>query len=113
MSDDMSITDRNTSAKVRVISHSGEPFQNRSQAGQLLAQELANLRNKKAVVLGIPRGGIVVAKSLAQEIGADLDIILSRKLGAPDQSELALGALTESGEIFLNRYVLEELFVPE
>jgi putative phosphoribosyl transferase len=98
--------------KVRVISHSGEPFQNRSQAGQLLAGELVDLRNKKPVVLGIPRGGIVVAKTLAQEIGADLDIVISRKLGAPGQSELAIGALAENGEVFLNRHVLEELFVP-
>lgn len=103
----------NAMMKVRIISRSGEPFQNRSQAGILLAKELADLRDQKAVVLGIPRGGIVVAQSLAQEIQADLDIVISRKLGAPGQSELAMGALAENGEIYLNQYVLDELSVSD
>jgi putative phosphoribosyl transferase len=109
----VSIVDRNTGDRVRVISYSGEPFQNRSQAGKLLAEELTYLKDKKAVVLGIPRGGIVVAKYLAREIGADLDIVISRKLGAPNQSELAVGALAESGEVYLNQYVVNELGVSE
>jgi predicted phosphoribosyltransferase len=98
--------------KVHIVSHSGEPFQNRLQAGQLLAQELGNWRGKKAVVLGIPRGGIVVAQALAQGIEADLDIVLSRKLGVPDHAELAAGALAENGALFLNQDVVEELFIP-
>ena len=99
--------------KTRVISYSDEPFQNREQAGKLLAQELADFQDKEAVVLGIPRGGIVVAKSLAQELRADLDIIISRKLGAPGQSELAIGALAENGEIFINQNVVSELSVSD
>lgn len=109
----MNIIDLNAMKKVRIVSYSGEPFQDRSQAGRLLAQELTGLRDKKAVVLGIPRGGIIVAKSLAQEIGAELDIVISRKLGAPHQSELAIGALAENGESFLNRHLLEELYVSD
>lgn len=108
----MSLAEHNAMSKVRIVSYSGAPFEHRSQAGHLLAQELSGWRNQKAVVLGIPRGGIIVAKSLAQGIGADLDIVISRKLGAPGQSELALGALAENGEVFLNRYVLRELFIP-
>jgi putative phosphoribosyl transferase len=109
------MNDINDSAmmKLRVVSHSDEPFQNRSQAGFLLARELNDLKDKKAVVLGIPRGGIVVAQSLAQEINADLDIVISRKLGAPGQSELAIGALAENGQVYLNRNVLDELAVSE
>jgi putative phosphoribosyl transferase len=104
---------RDAMAKVRIVSYSREPFQDRSQAGQLLAQELSHLQGKKAIVLGIPRGGIVVARALADEIGADVDIVLSRKLGAPEHPELALGALAEDGEVFLNQYVLQELMIPE
>lgn len=100
-------------SRVRIISYSGEPFQDRYQAGTLLAAELKDLQGEKAVVLGIPRGGIVVAQALAQGIEADLDIALSRKLGTPGQSELAMGALGESGEVILNRDVVDTLFIPE
>ncbi len=100
-------------AKTRIVSYSDQAFQNREQAGKLLAQELTNFQDKKAVVLGIPRGGIVVAKSLAQELRADLDIIISRKLGAPGQVELAIGALAENGEIFINQSVVSELSVSD
>lgn len=108
----MNPVNRNAMNKVRVISYSGEPFRDRSQAGILLAQEFNELRDKNVVVLGIPRGGIVVAESLAQKIGADLDIMISRKLGAPGHSELAIGALAENGDIFLNQDVLDQLSVP-
>ncbi len=93
-------------AKLRIISHSSEPFRDRAQAGELLAGELSELRDKRAVVLGIPRGGIIVAKGLASRLNADLDIVLSRKLGAPGQSELAVGALAEDGAVFLNEDVV-------
>ena len=109
----MNSSKRNLISKVHIISYSGEPFRSRLQAGQLLAQELSNLKGKKAVVLGIPRGGIVVAKALAEEIGADLDIVISRKLGSPGRSELAIGALAENGELFLNQYIIGELLIPD
>jgi len=54
-----------------------------------------------------------VAQSLAQEIGGDLDIVISRKLGAPGQAELAIGAMAENGEVYLNQYVLDELSVSD
>ncbi len=96
-------------ANVRIISRSGEAFSDRVQAGQLLAQEFSSLRGRHAVVLGIPRGGLIVARALAREIDADLDIVLARKLGTPGHEELAMGALAETGEVFLNRNVVEEL----
>jgi putative phosphoribosyl transferase len=101
----------NHKASVRIISYSPEPFSDRMEAGFLLARELANLRQKRAVILGIPRGGIVVAQALAGEIDADLDIVLSRKLGTPGQLELAMGAMAEDGEVFLNDNVIGELGV--
>ena len=108
----MEMMNRHARAKVQIVSRSGEPFLNRWQAGQLLARELNYLKGKRAVVLGIPRGGIVVAQVLAQEIEADLDIVLSRKLGTPGQTELAMGALAEDGGVYLNRLVIDELGIP-
>jgi putative phosphoribosyl transferase len=98
-------------AKVKIIAYSGEPFKDREEAGRLLAEQLGILRNKRAIVLGIPRGGIIVAKELASGINADLDIVLSRKLGTPGQPELAMGSLTEDGRVFLNEYVVKAMRV--
>jgi predicted phosphoribosyltransferase len=100
-------------AKLRIISHGGEPFKDRAQAGKLLAEELNNLREKKAVVLGIPRGGIIVAKELARLLVADLDVVLSRKLGTPGEPELAMGSISEDGKVFLNQYVVQTLGVTD
>ena len=100
-------------AKVRIFSRSAEPFRDRLQAGQLLSEQMGELKGKKAVVLGIPRGGIVVAQSLAHGIEAEVDIVLSRKLGAPGHLELAIGALAETGELFLNRPLVQDLSVSD
>lgn len=54
------------------------------------------------MVLGIPRGGVIVAAEVSRILNAKLDIVLSRKLGAPDNPELAIGAITEDGRLFLN-----------
>src|SRR5207249_12026685 len=54
------------------------------------------------LVLGIPRGGVVLGAVLAKELPAELDVVLSRKLRAPGSPELALGAVAESGEVYLN-----------
>jgi putative phosphoribosyl transferase len=109
----MNSTYRKAADKVQIFSRSGQPFSNRLEAGQLLAEKMVDLKGQNSVVLGIPRGGIVVARGLARGIDADLDIVLSRKLGAPGHSELAVGALAENGELYLNRYVMEELSVSD
>lgn len=100
-------------AKLRLISYSGEPFEGRIQAGHLLSMELIDLRDKNAIVLGIPRGGIIVARELASKINADLDIVLSRKMGTPGESELAMGALAEDGTVFLNNNVVRMLDITD
>jgi predicted phosphoribosyltransferase len=64
-------------------------------------------------VLAIPRGGVVTGAVLAHELGADLDVVLSRKLRAPEQPELAIGAISEDGQIYLNHYAQEFLDVME
>jgi predicted phosphoribosyltransferase len=79
-------------------------FEDREDAGWRLAERLKEIPLKNPLVLAIPRGGIEVAVPIARALGADLDVVLSRKLRAPDQPELALGAVSESGEIYLNHY---------
>ncbi|MBI2909582.1 MAG: phosphoribosyltransferase [Chloroflexi bacterium] len=98
---------------LRIVSRSSEPFKDRVEAGQLLARELQDLRGNKAVVLGIPRGGIVVARELARGIDAELDVIISRKLRAPAQPELAIGSVSEDGKVFLNESVVQDLSVAD
>jgi predicted phosphoribosyltransferase len=79
-------------------------FQNREEAARQLAQSLKGRNLQDPLVLAIPRGGVVVGAILAREIGADLDVVLSRKLRAPAQPELAIGAISEEGQIHLNEH---------
>ena len=96
-------------ARLRIISHSSESFRDRQEVGQLLAWELRNLPGRNLVVLGIPRGGIIVAQGLAQTLDAELDIVLAHKLRAPGHPELAMGSVAENGKVFLNEQVVAEL----
>src|SRR5439155_5581553 len=77
-------------------------FHDREDAGRQVAEALKGRRLYDPVVLGIPRGGVVIGAVLAEELGAELDVVLSRKLRAPDQPEFALGAVSEDGRVFLN-----------
>ena len=73
-------------------------FTNREEAGLQLAQRLLHLRAQEPddpVVLGLPRGGVVIAALIAEALDAPLDVLVVRKLGAPGQPELALGAVTD------------------
>ena len=87
---------------LKIISRSSNPFTDRIEAGELLGQELLDLRGSDAVVLGIPRGGVIVAREIAKAIYAEVDILLSRKLRAPGNPELAIGAVGENGGIYLS-----------
>jgi putative phosphoribosyl transferase len=82
-------------------------FKNREDAALQLAKRLKALKLKDPVVLGIPRGGVVTAAVLARELDAELDVVLSRKLRAPYQPELAIGAIGEDGEVYLNSFARE------
>ena len=68
-------------------------FQNRVDAGRQLADRLRSLADDGVVVLGLPRGGVPVAGEVARALGAPLDVVVVRKLGAPTQTELAMGAI--------------------
>ncbi|MGQ0848828.1 MAG: phosphoribosyltransferase [Actinomycetota bacterium] len=72
-------------------------FADRVQAGDRLADRLTHLAAKDPVVLGLPRGGVIVADRVADALHAPLDVVLVRKLGVPFQPELAMGAIGEDG----------------
>lgn len=82
-------------------------FKNREHAARLLAQRLISYRGKNPLVLGIPRGAAPMAKLIADCLQGELDVVLVRKLGAPDQPELAIGAVDETGRVYLSDYVSE------
>ena len=74
------------------------PFRDRSDAGRRLAKALAAYKREKPVVLALPRGGVPVAAEVAAVLNAPLDLILVRKIGAPMQPELAIGAVVDGGQ---------------
>ena len=76
-------------------------FTDRADAGRQLAARLERYRAEEPVVIGLPRGGVVVAGEVARALGAPLDVMVVRKLGAPYNPEYAIGALA-GGEIVLN-----------
>lgn len=86
-------------------------FKNRADAGRALADALASSVKKDALVLGIPRGGVVLADIVASRLGAGFDIVIPRKLGAPGNEELAIGAVMADGTDYVNRYVMIALKV--
>lgn len=70
-------------------------FNDRKQAGEELAERLAGMQIKDPVVLALPRGGVPVAREIARRLSAPLDLISVRKIGAPSQPELAIGAVVD------------------
>jgi predicted phosphoribosyltransferase len=80
-------------------------FANREDAARQLVEELKGLHLRDPLVLAIPRGGVATGAVLARELGAELDVVLSRKLPAPHQPELAIGAVGEDGEVYLNHAI--------
>lgn len=69
----------------------------RREAGRQLAERLARYRDRDPVVLAIPRGGVVVGYEIARALGAPLDVMVARKIGAPDQPEFGIGAIAPGG----------------
>ncbi|MBU0677048.1 MAG: phosphoribosyltransferase [Verrucomicrobia bacterium] len=82
-------------------------FEDRYSAGLLLGEELRERISAGAIILGIPRGGVSVAAAVAKLLDCELDLILVHKLGFPGQPEVAMGAVDESGNVFLNEYASE------
>lgn len=89
-------------------------FKNREEAGELLAQELMAFRNDPpAILLALPRGGVAVAYQLSLALHLPLDVLITRKIGAPGNPEYALGAVSETGAVYWNREALSGLSLSE
>jgi predicted phosphoribosyltransferase len=92
----------------------GGRFEDRYQAGQLLARRLLHYQDDpNLLVLGLPRGGVPVAFEVAKALNAPLDVFVVRKLGIPAYPEMAMGAVASGGVRVLNPRVIAELRIPE
>jgi putative phosphoribosyl transferase len=96
---------------IRIISRGSDPFPDLAEAGRLLANELAKLSKARPVVLGIPRGGVVVARQLAIRLKAELDVSLACNLPSPGNPDLAIGAVNEAGTLILNQSVADRITI--
>jgi len=86
-------------------------FTDRINAGKRLASELKDFSGKKGIVLAIPRGGVVVGFEIAEALNLPLDVIIPRKIGAPENPELAIGAVAEDGTAILDNKLIKYLAV--
>jgi len=90
-------------------------FRNREHAARQLADRLVAYQGQRPLVLGVPRGAVPMARIIADALDGDLDVVLVRKLRAPSQPELAIGAVDESGAVLEGRYfdIASEAYVRE
>ena len=94
-------------------------FRDRIDAAEILAERLLDAFNnhkinrQDSIILGIPRGGVVIADIIATRISSEFDIIIGRKLGAPENKELAIGAVMEDGTSYINRYLVDALKIKQ
>jgi putative phosphoribosyl transferase len=89
-------------------------FRDRTEAGDLLAEQLIAYANKPdVIILALPRGGVPVAARVAQKLNAPLDVFAVRKLGLPGHPELAMGAIASGGVRVFNSEVINSLRIPD
>jgi putative phosphoribosyl transferase len=86
-------------------------YANREEAGRILAEAIKRdlgdiFSSERPLVLAIPRGGVILGRDVAKALGADLDIVVPRKLGAPMEPELALGAVMHDGTTYLSEDII-------
>ena len=84
-------------------------FQDRTEAGQLLAKELQFEPDEDVLVIALPRGGVPLGAEIAQAFQAPLDLVITRKIGAPFNHEYAIGSLAENSEPLLNKLEINKL----
>jgi len=77
-------------------------FKDRVEAGQKLALKLSDYKNKPVVIYALPRGGVVLGAEIAKALGAELDLVIVRKIGHPYEPEYAIGVIAEDGDLILN-----------
>jgi len=92
-------------------------FADRADAGRQLAEtllaRLPGLADQRPIVLGVPRGGVIIGRELARALGAPLDVIVARKLGAPGHEELGIGAVAPEGTRVLDQEIVAALGVSD
>lgn len=88
-------------------------FKNREDAAEKLAKKLEGFRDENPIILAIPRGGVITGDVIAKALGAKLDILVSRKIGAPNNPELAIGAVMHDGSFFPNSELIQMLQIPQ
>lgn len=89
-------------------------FKDRYEAGKKLAQKLKKYKDMKdVVVLAVPRGGVVVGWEIAKALNVTMDIIITRKIGAPHNPELAVGAVMPDGKVLLNKELVSALGITQ
>lgn len=94
-------------------------FKDRIDAAEILAERLTEsfnnlkINRQEAVILGIPRGGVIIADIVARKLSTGFDIVIGRKLGAPENKELAIGAVMEDGTSYINRYLVDALLITQ
>ncbi len=86
-------------------------FKDRRHAGELLAGKLNDYCEKDPLILAVPRGGVIVAGPVRDRLGGELDVVITRKIGAPDQPELAVGAVAADGFVMQNDQLVSRLGV--
>jgi len=87
-------------------------FRDRSEAGSLLAEKLSELQGRDdVIVLAVPRGGVVVGYEIAKALSAPLDVYITRKIGAPHNPELAIGAVSSDGGVVLDERLIRQMGV--
>ena len=100
-----------------IVQAAADIYSDRVEAGQILAghiiKEIQGIEAENPVVVGLPRGGVVVAHEAAKRLGCGLDVIMAGKLRAPDNPEFAIGAITEDGLVYLNESTLSIFNVGE
>ncbi|TEB17833.1 putative phosphoribosyl transferase [Pelotomaculum sp. FP] len=84
-------------------------FRNRAEAGRQLAEKLAGFIERDALVLAVPRGGVVIAAEIVRMLNLNIDLIIPRKIGAPHNPEVAIGAVTQDGTTLFEPRLIELL----
>lgn len=98
---------------VRIKTKQRHVFADRQEAGRALAGELSGLRGKSPVIVGVPRGAVPMAATIADELSGELDVVIVRKLRAPRHPEFAIGSMAEDGEVILHEDVVSRLGVSD
>jgi len=88
-------------------------FEDRKEAGRLLAEKLINYRDSDGLVMGIPSGGVPVAREIALALHLPVDLIIVRKIQIPDNPEAGFGAMGHEGEVILNEQLIVQLGISE